>query len=268
MTRIIGSLGADKTGYLHFKPSAIFAGVSREPIRSKVVGGAVDVMLPANPAGTCWLVGWREQFDGKPIEFTEKWIVPWVEEVDVDEIRAGTGYRRSPRGRSAALDNTISRNEVEEAQRKVFELEEQNAKLLGKLVKAEGNAAHAAGNLASYKSEVGRLQQRLSAAAEPIVQTKTQVVEKRVLPADARQMMADARAEIVALQKENEELKQQLEDRISLSTHFSNLNSEIDRLNNEKLQLLARIDELKQPRRHASSLRKEMIANLDRLLDG
>lgn len=268
MTRIIGSLGADKTGYLHFKPSAIFAGVSREPIRSKVVGGAVDVRLPANPAGTCWLVGWREQFDGKPIEFTEKWIVPWEDEVQLDEIRAGAGYRRSPRSRSAVLDNTISRKEVEEAQRKVFELEEQNAKLLSKLVKAEGNAAHAVGNLASYKSEVGRLRQRLNAAAEPIVQTKTQVVEKKVLPADARQMMADARAEIVALQKENEELKQQLEDRISLSTHFANLNSEIDRLNNEKLQLLARIDELKQPRRHASSLRKEMIANLDRLLDG
>jgi hypothetical protein len=268
MTRIIGSLGSDKTGYFIFKPSAVFAGASREPVRSRVVDGVVDVVLPANPAGTCWLVAWREQFDGKPPEFTEKWIVPWEEEVNLDEIRAGASYRRSPRGRSAALDNTISKNEVHEAQRKVFELEEQNAKLLSKLVKAEGNAAHAVGNLASYKSEVGRLQQRLNAAAEPIVQTTTQVVEKKILPADARQMMADARAEIVFLQQENEELKQQLEDRISLSTHFTNLNSEIDRLNSEKLQLLVRIDELKQPRRHASSLRKEMIANLDRLLDG
>ena len=75
-------------------------------------------------------------------------------------------------------------------------------------------------------------------------------------------------SELKDLRKENEELKQRLEGQISLSTHFANLNAEIDRLSNEKLQLLARIDELKQPRRHTSSLRREMIANLDRLVDG
>ena len=228
----------------------------------------VDIELAPNPPGTCWLVGWRNPFDASPVDYTEKWVVPFQDEVDLDDVRNAAGQRRKPRSRSEALDATVWRGEAQEAQNKVIELEERNSELMSKLVKAEGNAASAAGNLASLKSEVVRLQQRINAAAAPIVQTETQVVEKKILPADARQMMADARGEIVSLQKENEELKQQLEDRISLSTHFANLNTEIDRLNNEKLQLLARIDELKQPRRHTSSLRREMIANLDRLLDG
>lgn len=268
MTRVIGSLGAGKEGHLHLVPSAVFAGVDRRPIHYKVVDGRVDLILAPNPHGTCWLVGWRNKFDGSPVDYTEKWVVPWQDEVDLDDLRGHTSGRRSPRSRSEALDTTAWKNEAQEAQRKVIELEQRNGELLGKLVKAEGNTANASGNLASLKSEVVRLQQRLNAAAAPTVRTETQVVEKTILPADARQMMADAREEIVVLQQENEELKQKLEDRVSLSTHFANLNAEIDRLNSEKLQLLARIDELKQPQRHTSSLRREMIANLDKLLDG
>lgn len=268
MTRVVGSLGSAKTGRLHLVPSVVFAGVERRPIIHKIVDGQVDIELAPNPAGTCWLVGWRNQFDSAPVDYTEKWIIPWQDEVSLDDVRGAGNVRRSSRSRTESLDATVWKAEAQEAQRKVLELEQRNSELLSKLVKAEGNAANASGNLASLQSEVVRLQQRINAAAAPTVQTETQVVEKKILPADARRMMADAREEIVVLERENAELKQQLEDRISLSTHFANLNTEIDRLNNEKLQLLARIDELKQPRRHTSSLRREMIANLDRLIDG
>ena len=268
MTRVVGSLGAGVNGRLHLAPSVIFAGTERRPIHYKVVDGVVDLELPANPPGTCWLVGWRNQFDASAVDYSEKWVVPFGDEVDLDDVRSPAQSRRPSRSRTEAIDATVWKSEAREAQEKVLELEQRNSELQSKLVKAEGNAASSSGNLASLQSEVMRLQQRLNAAAAPIVQTEKQVVEKTILPADARQMMADAREEIVVLQRENEALKQQLEDRISLSTHFANLNAEIDRLNNEKLQLLARIDELKQPRRHTSSLRREMIANLDRLLDG
>ena len=63
-------------------------------------------------------------------------------------------------------------------------------------------------------------------------------------------------------------LQEQVKAGIEATTHFSNLQAEVDRLKIERQDLLNRIEELKQPRRNTSSLRKEMIANLDKLIDG
>jgi len=93
------------------------------------------------------------------------------------------------------------------------------------------------------------------------------IVEKRVLPDEARAAIAAARNELTILQRENEELKKQAENGIAFSTHFSNMQHEIDRLRDENRRLLSRIEELKQPQRSASSLRREMIANLDKLIE-
>ena len=268
MTHIIGSLygpNGPLNGRLYLKPSTPFIGASKE-MSFKISNGKVDINVPPNTGSTVFFAGWKDQFDVSRLEYSERWIVPNCAEIALDEVR---GVRKvAQQSRTAAIDRTAWRTEAQKAQERVDELETEKAQLLLKIARAESTAAASAGRTASLQSEVVRLQQRLNAAAAPTVQTETQVVEKKILPDDARQMMADARGEIVSLQKENEELKQRLEGQISLSTHFANLNAEIDRLSNEKLQLLARIDELKQPRRHTSSLRREMIANLDRLLDG
>lgn len=266
MTRVVGSLGAGKEGRLHLMPSAVFAGVERRPIQYKVVDGVVDIELVANPPGTCWLVGWRNQFDAVPVNYTEKWVVPWQDEVDLDELRSPTSGRRSGRSRAEALDLTVWKSEAQEAQRKVTELERRNRELLGKLSRAEGAVANASGKLASLRSEVSGLQRKLANAEVPEV--RTEVVEKQVMPDDIQATLRQAKREIAILANENEQLKDQVKESIGLSTHFSNLHAEIDRLKIEKQNLLTRIDELKQPRRSTSSLRQEMIANLDRLIDG
>ena len=83
-----------------------------------------------------------------------------------------------------------------------------------------------------------------------------------------RQALSHARSEIMALQKENAKLQDQARAGVTASTQLSNLQADVYRLTMEKQHLLNRIEELKQPERSASSLRRELIANLDRLIDG
>ena len=266
MTRVIGKLyGADGplNGRLYLKPSTPFIGASKE-MSFKVADGEVDIEVPFNTGTTVFFAGWKDKFDVGPISYSERWMVPNAEEISLDQVR---GARRSSReGRTSAVDNAMWRTEAQKAQEQVHVLEEEKAHLMLKLTHAESRAASSAGKLASLQSEVSGLQRKLMEAEVPAV--RTEVVEKQMMPADAQVILRQARKEIAVLANENEQLKKQAEESIGLSTHFSNLHAEIDRLKIEKQDLLNRIEELRQPRRSTSSLRQEMIANLDRLIDG
>ena len=96
---------------------------------------------------------------------------------------------------------------------------------------------------------------------------RTEIVEKEVLSDTAKAALKVARKQISIIQA-NENEQEQVQAGIEATTHFSNLEAEVDRLKIERQDLLNRIEELKQPRRNTSSLRKEMIANLDKLIDG
>ena len=120
--------------------------------------------------------------------------------------------------------------------------------------------------MAAAQSECAVLQRKLAEAQKPEV--RTEIVEKEVLSDAAKAALQVARKQIAVIQAENEVLQEQVQAGIEATTHFSNLEAEVDRLKIERQDLLNRIEELKQPRRNTSSLRKEMIANLDKLIDG
>ena len=266
MTRVVGKLyGLDGplNGRLYLKPSTPFIGASKE-MSFKIVNGEVDIVVPPNTGSTVFFAGWKDQFDVSRLEYSERWMVPNCAEIALDEVRGSRQVARQ--GRAAAVDQAMWRAEAQKAQERVHELETEKAHLLLKLTRAESRSAASAGQAASLQSEVSGLQRKLAEAELPAV--RTEVVEKQVLPADAQAVIRQARKEITVLSNENEQLKKQIEESVGLSTHFSNLHAEIDRLKIEKQDLLNRIEELKQPRRSTSSLRQEMIANLDRLIDG
>lgn len=269
MTRIVGTLVGPEglvNGRLFTKPSRQYLGAPARGFSFKIIDGIVDIQLPANPPGTCWLVGWRDKFQSDAIEYTERWIVPWVEECDIDEIRSQSAFGRSKVSRAENLDKTLWKVEAQKAKEEALRLENENARLLQKLTAAENRAASSAGKVASLDAELRHMQRKSVEATLPKVQEK--VVEKQVLPGEMRQMLSDVRRQMVELQDENRRLKEQAEAGVSASTHLSNLQAEVDRLRIEKQHLLNRIEELKQPRRSTSSLRREMIANLDRLIEG
>jgi len=269
MTRVVGSLsGPDGplNGRLHLKPSAPFIGAPTGGLSFKIENGIVDIDVPPNTASTVWLAGWRNKFEQQEPEFTERWVIPNVDGITLDEVRWSSAPRRQ-RGaaRTASVDQAMLQSELSTAQHKITKLEHENARLLAQVSSAEGKAAAASGKLASLNSELTRMRQKL--VVGPVV-TEERIVERAVLSDEAKQMWAPLKQEMQALRDENEALKQQIEESVSLSTHFANLHAEIDRLNFEKQQLSSRVEELKQPQRSSSSLRQELIANLDRLIDG
>lgn len=271
MTRIVGYLeGANGplNGRLYVKAGGAFIGAPAKDLSFKVEGGIVDVELPPCPPSMPYFVDWKDTGDISRLKYVERWRVPSVEEVSLDELRGFHGRQTKRAGRAQGLDNAVWKAEAQEAREKADRLEKDNARLMHRLSAAEARAAAANGKLASTTSEVTRLKQRLQDAAEPVVNVEEKIIERQVMPSEARQALAEVKQELVLLHRENEKLKEQIEESVELSTHFSNLHGEIDRLRNENQRLLHRIEELKQPRRSVSSLRQEMIANLDKLIDG
>lgn len=269
MTRIVGSLyGPDGplNGRLFVKPSTPFIGFTRG-VSFKIVDGNVDIELPPNTSSTVFHAGWKDKFDPGDVEYSERWHVPRGVEVSLDVVRGLKRRESTQAGRTTAgVDQAMWKMEAEKAQQQAEELENALKKALLAIKSLEGRTAAATGKMAAAQSECAVLQRKLAEAQKPEV--RTEIVEKEVLSDAAKAALQVARKQIAVIQAENEVLQEQVQAGIEATTHFSNLEAEVDRLKIEKQDLLNRIEELKQPRRNTSSLRKEMIANLDKLIDG
>lgn len=275
MTHIVGELhGLDGPlkGRLFLKPSSPFIGAPANGMSFKIDDGIVDIEVPANANGTVWLVDWKDSFDLSPVTYIERWKVPPVDVVSLDEVRIGGGrkpQKSSAAGKTDLLETTLLRRETEELREQVESLQNEKARLLLKVSDAESNAAASAGRAASLKAEVARItRQAVSAKVAPKPKEVERIVERTITPEEWRQQLALEREQVALLQAENTLLKEELDKSISVTTHFANLHAEIDRLKIENQNLQARIAELRQPRRVASSLRREAIANLDQLISG
>lgn len=268
MTRIVGSLlGPDGplTGRLFIKPSAPFIGFSKD-LSFKIVDGVVDIELPPNTSTTVFYAGWKDQFDMTKVEYSERWHVPRGVEVSLDVVRGMQRRESTQAGRTAGVDQVMWKMEAEKGRERIKELESNLRRAELAIQGLEGRAAAATGKLAGLQSECAVLQRKLVEAQKPEV--RTEIIEKEVLSESAKETLKVARKQLAVLQAENDVLQSQVREGIAASTLVSNLQHEVDRLKIEKQDLLYRIEELKQPRRSTSSLRQEMIANLDKLIDG
>lgn len=274
MTRIVGRLDGPEgplEGRLFIKAGGAFIGAPAGDLVFKIVDGLVDIELPPCPAGVPYAVDWRAIGDMRRLSYVERWRVAPVEEMNLDEVRGlvrGDGRRVGGVRKGDLIEATMLRNEAEELKRTVAELEGQNATFLRQLSQAEGNAAAAQAQVASLSAELSKVRQQLATASKPQVIEKERIVERIKSDGERAGEIADYIQRIALLEEENKQLSASMAETISLSTHFTNLHSQIDRLSNEKQQLLLRIEELKAPMRTTSSLRSEAIANLDKLLNG
>jgi predicted nuclease with TOPRIM domain len=277
MTHIVGQLnGLDGPlkGRLFLKPSAPFIGAPANGMSFKIEDGIVDIEVPANANGTVWLVDWKDSFDLSPVTYIERWKVPVADVVTLDDVRIGGGRKlrkTTSTDKTDLLELTLLRQEAEELRGRVGALENEKARLLLRVSDAESNAASSAGKLASLKAEMARMsKQALATRQAPRAQRieTERIIERTITPEEWREQLAAERQQAEILRAENSALKEQLDSSISLTTHFANLHTEIDRLKIENQNLHTRIAELKQPHRSASSLRREAIANLDQLISG
>lgn len=268
MTRIVGSLLGPEgplNGRLFIKPSTPFIGFSKD-ISFKIVDGNVDIELPPNISTTVFHAGWKDQFDLSKVEYSERWHVPHGAEVSLDVVR-GMQRKESVRtGRTAGVDQAMWKMEAEKGRERIKELESNLRRAEMAIQGLEGRAAAATGKLAQFQSDCSILQRKLTEAQKPEV--RTEIIEKEALSDSVKQTLKVARKQLAILQAENDVLQSQVKEGIAASTLVSNFQHEVDRLKTEKQDLLYRIEELKQPRRSTSSLRQEMIANLDKLIDG
>lgn len=274
MTRIVGFLeGANGplNGRLFVKAGGAFIGAPEKDVSFKVIDGNVDIDLPPCPPGLPYFVDWKDTGDISRLRYVERWRVAAVEEMSLDEVRGfvrADGRRVARASKGDLIEATMLRNEAEELKRKVAELEGENSTLLRQLSQSEGGAAAAQAQAASLSAELGKVKQQLAAAPKPQVIETERVIERIKSDGERAQEIASYIQKIALLEEENQRLAEGFNETLSLSTHFANLHAQIDRLSNEKQQLLLRIEELKTPMRTTSSLRSEAIANLDKLTNG
>lgn len=274
MTRIVGFLeGANGplNGRLYVKPGGAFIGAPEKDLSFKVSDGEVDIELPPCPPGMPYYVDWKNTGDISRLRYVERWRVAPVEEMSLDEARGlirPNGKRIGSVRKGDLIEATMLHNEAEELKRKVAQLEGENDSLLRQLSRSEGGAAAAQAQVASLSAELGKVKQQLAAAPKPQIIETERVVERVKSDGEKAEEIAGYLQKIALLEEENKRLAESFSETLSLSTHFANLHAQIDRLSNEKQQLLLRIEELKRPVRTTSSLRSEAIANLDKLTNG
>lgn len=275
MTRIVGTLyGVEGplNGRLFVKAGAPFIGAPATQLVFKIENGLVDIDLAPCPAGAPYMVDWRAIGDTRRLEYAERWRVPPVAEIALDEarglIRASAQKASRAEAKGSLLETAMLRGEANALREKLAAVEGENASLLRRLSQLEGNAAAHQAQAASLAAELSKAKQSLETGRKPTVIEKQRVVERLKTREETAEEMAAYEQQVILLREENEKLSQSLKDTLSLSTHFANLHAQIDRLNQEKRQLLFRIEELKSPVRTTSSLRNEAIANLDKLTSG
>jgi DNA repair exonuclease SbcCD ATPase subunit len=274
MTRIVGFLeGANGplNGRLFVKAGGAFIGAPSKDLSFKVEDGVVDIELPPCPPGMPYFVDWKDTGDISRLQYVERWRVPVAAEVSIEEARGlikSSSNRIQPSStKTELLEARMLRSEVNELTASIQALEQENAKLLREVSEAESKAAAAQAKNASMVSELANAKSEAFKAKnsqQEIVIEK--VVEKTVTPADFQETISSYRQQLELISQENQALRKEVEEAFSLTSHYASLHSQIDRLTLEKHQLLSRIDELKLPKRDATPLRKEAIANLDRLI--
>lgn len=272
MTRIIGQLeGATGAlnGRLYVKAGGAFIGAPDKEMVFKVDNGVVDIDLPAAPLSMPYFVGWKEIGDSTRVGYTERWRVPPKDTVDLEEVRGLTSRARpaAPVSHSKGdlLELAMLKGEADGLNQQVSRLENEKLRLLHRVSDAESNAAAASGKMASMNAEIGRLRRELiQKAAGKTIETE-RIIERTITPEEWQAELSAERELSESLRLENDKLKEQLEGSLSVTTHFANLHAEIDRLKFENQSLQSQVNDLKQPRRTASALRRAAIANLDQL---
>ena len=88
MTKVFGKLFEDdRDGSLIIKPSQPFFGCSKHEKSYPVTKGSVDIDLAPTPPGIQYLVAFKEPGDYTRSEFTLKWRVPPVEQLDISPAK-------------------------------------------------------------------------------------------------------------------------------------------------------------------------------------
>lgn len=273
MTRIRGfleGLEGPLNGRLYVRASVAFIGGPEGEKAFRVENGEVDIELPPSPRNAPYMVDWRNVGDIRKLSYPERWAVPNTEEVLLDDLR---GYkkevqRKRSSGKGVTAENAILKAENDTLQDKLLKLEEQYQASLRRLSSIETQHAMATGKAASLEVEL--LKEHSQAhhwRQRPVVREQTIVERKVAIGADEwREKLAEETERRVLLEQEVTRLNDQLTEGLSVVNHFGALHDEIDRLKLERQQLLLRIEELKQPRRSASSYRAEAIAELDKLI--
>ena len=88
MTKVTGKLFDDgRDGFLIVKPSKPFFGCSKHEKRFPISDGEVDVELTPTPPGIQYLVAFKEPGDFSRTDFTLRWRVPNVQELDISPAK-------------------------------------------------------------------------------------------------------------------------------------------------------------------------------------
>lgn len=200
MTRVFGQLFEDeRNGILAIQPSKPFFGSGRDERHYDVVNGAIDIDLPATPAGVNYLVGYKELGDSRRTHFTLRWSIPNYGEVDISpkakvpdtNTKSSTSAFDRVQTRRLATELTDALSLVEKQERQLTEIKARQAELRNKFDQHKRDMEVALNVKDQYIAE-------LSEQSEPQVKTVYQRIPVPPEPLQER---------IRTLEQENQRLK-------------------------------------------------------------
>ena len=108
MTRVYGQLFDDgRAGNLVIKPSKPFFGVARHEQIYSVTDGRIDLQLTPTPPGHFYLVGFKQKGDVRRTDFTLKWRILDVSEVDISSKKSEPKSKPLFNNQSKVLINSL-----------------------------------------------------------------------------------------------------------------------------------------------------------------
>jgi len=108
VTRVYGQLFDDgRAGNLVIKPSKPFFGVARHEQIYSVTDGRIDLQLTPTPPGHFYLVGFKQKGDVRRTDFTLKWRILDVSEVDISSKKSEPKSKPLFNNQSKVLINSL-----------------------------------------------------------------------------------------------------------------------------------------------------------------
>lgn len=126
MTKVTGKLFEDgRDGFLIIKPSKPFFGCSKHEKHFAISAGEVDIELTPTPPGIKYLVAFKEPGDFSRTDFTLRWRVPNVEQLDISPAKPKVQVESSSGSVSDQLHVKRLATELAATIKQVSELEQQ-----------------------------------------------------------------------------------------------------------------------------------------------
>lgn len=177
MTKVHGQVFPDgRSGNLVIKPSQPFFGVTRHEILYPVIDGCIDIDLTPTPTGAFYLVGFKPKGDVRRTDFTLKWRIPNVPDVDISPKPSEPLKPTSTTDSQAKVIIAALNLKLQELESKIQEKDQSISHLSSRLAEAIEQIDNLSVALDTTVVDRNNAYKELEEINQPLVETKVEYV--------------------------------------------------------------------------------------------